>query len=688
MKDQQLKRNWLIERAEEYHNSSPTAVPTVSDGEWDIKWHEYIEEYPEDIEIHKLVMDNSNSDRMEPIPIPMFSLDKIKNIEVLYDWISTIHEKYGNQKFVLSAKFDGISLVTKDNEGLAWTRGDGTEGMRSHDHYRSLKLPFFTDIKGIDYTFGEALPTKRAFTELISPEPYASGRSFASSMFRTDHVKESEIKSLSYMRYGIGGEVGEDMDKTAQLFTLDKLNIVKMMEPSNPLAIHIDSSEILDTESNDFLAKLDALYNHFNKTFECDGIVFDVNDAKIRKELGRNSKNNPVYAKAFKLAKWNERKNTKITGYDFNISKQGLLKGTVTFVPVMIGGCEIKQATFYNASFISDFCLVPGANITICKSGDVIPKIVAVEGIEIPMKEDYPKRAKEFKAALEKASEAIQEIHGNFATDDLMECPSCGSILKWNDTMVDLVCNHNDCEGMRKSKLEYFSNKLEIDGIDSKGIEKFFNFGYSSPERFFHVGRHDIYTQYGWGATFANKVVGQFEKIKEDGLPLAKWIKALDLTEGIVGEENIQKMLNHLINNMGYDFQESTVSSHFIDGLQTIEGIGHRSASSFLCALEAFNVDFDWCKVSYYTEEEPGQSNDDFASEKICFSGCRASELMKSIIGEGGGKVVGSVSSKTTTLVVKDKSEKTLSSGKAVKAVEEGVLILTFDEFKEKYNVR
>lgn len=111
--------------------------PIMSDKEYD-SMKESLEKYFPDSDILKksIVEESVKGDRMEKLPFPMFSLEKVKTVDEIVRWAKDVWGLSSNDRVVITPKYDGISLLVDETTNDCWTRGDGTEGQNSRDHYR------------------------------------------------------------------------------------------------------------------------------------------------------------------------------------------------------------------------------------------------------------------------------------------------------------------------------------------------------------------------------------------------------------------------------------------------------------------------------------------------------------------------------------------------------------------------
>lgn len=112
-----------------------------------------------------------------------------------------------------------------------------------------------------------------------------------------------------------------------------------------------------DIELNSFLNE--DLYNVFNDKYKIDGIVIEVDEAKVRSEIGRLNNGNPGYAIAFKREEWCDVYQTTVKSIEYGIGKTGVLNPVIVIDPVEMDGATVSRATAYNAKHSSKETFAP-----------------------------------------------------------------------------------------------------------------------------------------------------------------------------------------------------------------------------------------------------------------------------------------------------------------------------------------
>jgi NAD-dependent DNA ligase len=605
-----------------YDSNYREGTPICSDEAYDRLVEELIEKFPDSELLKKGIVEQKVS-RKQRLPLPMFSLNKCKTIEEIKQWLQS-NNISEDELLVVTPKYDGISLVVNELDKQAWTRGDGEFGQESKAHFRELRG--YNSNPYTVYSFGEAIMSNENFQK--HKDQYANPRNMVAGLFNRDIISVGKLKDVDYIRYGTDFSA---YSKAQQLEMLNKLNTVKVLQ-------WFTTCERLNKNS------LDELYKGWSKDYQIDGLVIDINSSTLRNELGREENMNPKYARAYKNPEWSGSAEVRVTGITWQVSKQGKLKPIINIEPTEVSGVTISNVTGYNAAYIFDNNIAEDSVIQIVRSGDVIPKhikTVSFEGYECMLLQDA-----------------------------IVECPCCYQPTKWDETMTEVICTNPECQDKLIAKLVHFFSTLEVEDFGEPSIRTFYLNGFKTVEAILNMKQIDIVSIEGFGIKSSVKLISQFGKIKR-GVSLAKILHALDVFDGLIGEKTCQKIFDEAENY------------YILDSIIKVEGIAEKTARVFSEGITRYIAldGMDLVKITHIQSPKEAVLGDKLKDEKICFTGCRPSKDMGKKIQQEGGQVVSGVSKNTTMLVVKDKSETTLSSNKAVTAKKLGIKIVEFKYF-------
>ena len=608
-------------------------------------------------------LDEVDSDRKETLKYPMFSLDKESSIEEIKKWILNKGLPLSTM-LVCTAKYDGISILKDEWNWEVWSRGDGVEGETMHEHYKKLndksnKIKLFT--------IGEMIIPKPVFASRTfyrdNGEPFKNARNMIAGLKNSDTIS-NDLQYAKHVRYGFADE-DFMMNKSEQLdFITGHLALVPYrVFPASSLDINV----------------LNDLFVEWGKEYDIDGLVLDIDDKNIRKQLGRERNNNPAYARAFKNPEWATKNIVPQKSIEWNLSKTKALKPVVLVEPFDVEGVTISRVTGYNAKFILDNQIGEGAELEIIRSGGVIPKIIGVTKVG---KVDLP-----------------------------TICPSCGEKLSWNENNVDLICTNKDCGEIKFQKLAFFFVRFKITGFAEKTIKKFFDAGYDTVGKILSMNLAQIQSLEGMGNLSATKLLKEFdEKIKSapfevighasgcfenigsrklkmiiEGIKELKNEYSEVESDFVEFEKAIGKMDLSLIINM---LRFPSVRTQIVEHLNLIKGMSQKTSENFLNGLVCFNKFMENLNIQISDEpkvkkETPKNNNTnmtnvDLTGREFVFTGFRDAEL-KSFIENCGGIVKDGITKNTTDLLTKNEDS---TSAKAVKAKSIGANVSQVDSFK------
>jgi NAD-dependent DNA ligase len=579
----------------------------------DEKYDSLLELLPADDPIHSEIghIDTTDS-RKEKLPFRMASMNKLKNIDDYKDWLRLkgIPE---TTELIITPKYDGLSLLVEEETKKAWTRGNGEVGQNATDHYAVLNCQ--TEVIDI-YSFGEVIISRKNFEKY--KDDFANARNLVAGKMN-DKYPSKILEDCDYIRFGLKN--GKKRTKKEELDTLNTyLNKVQV-----PYLV-IKTNQI----SESLLADL---FKKWNEDYEIDGLIIEVNDHKLREELGtETSSGNPCYARAFK-GDIEEVKETAITSITWQVSKQGFLKPVVHIVPVKLDGATVSNVTGNNARFIFENEIGQNAVARVKRSGMVIPQFVEI---------------------LKAGENGL-----------VKECPICQSDVKWNENQIELVCTNPDCEGQQLQKLIAFFKIMKVENVSEGTVEDFFARGYTTIKDILNISQEEMSTWYGWGKRSAEIVYNSIRSKLSD-VSLERVQHASGLFYGL-GSKKLA-LVNHLENTT-------------VEEIVQIEGFSYKSAEIYLKGLSKFKEWISELPITIKSKEETqmkstGQKCNGWA---VVFTGFRSEELSDKIVAEGGEMKSG-VSKNATHLVMKEKG---LGTSKERKAIELGLEIMDIQELEQ-----
>lgn len=308
-------------------------------------------------------------ERKEKLPYIMASLNKVKTLEDIKKWVNSKGIPTTTE-YILTPKYDGMSLCVKEKAQQAWTGGqDGIHGRKSHEHFKIINRNCLAIPNEGLKTIGEVIMAKSVFKAKYIDSDFimsngkkpANARNFVGGLLNKDEPSEI-LKDTLYIRY------------STNLTNLSKVEQLNICNTLNEIVVpyHVNTIGELTEEY------LKQLFFEWREDFDIDGIVIDINDAVLRNKLGREtSTENPCFARAYK-GNFEEVKETILDNIEWTVSKQGFLQPVGIVRPVNLDGATVSRVTLFNAAYVKHMKIRSGVKILIKRSGAVIPYLVKV----------------------------------------------------------------------------------------------------------------------------------------------------------------------------------------------------------------------------------------------------------------------------------------------------------------------
>lgn len=617
----------LMEADDQYHNDGESFL---TDSEYDSLVLILKKINPNDPYLSKVGSDVRGG--KVDLPYPMGSLDQVYEGDTV-KWVKELKAK--DEDFVITDKQDGTScLIIYGKNGklsIAYSRGNGFQGADITRHIRNIPSVPLKVSKPCAIR-GEVIMEDSVFEqfqqEMISskqrvyknPRNYVAGRMNAS---------ENTSKFYDAVKF-IGTSVVDPK--------MGKLEQMKFMEDNGfivtPYTV-MKGKELMDDHLIKYLNERRAA----SKT-AIDGIVIDIDKAEIRASLRRKSSSlNPMYSRKFKIGSEDNVTIAEVVKVHWNPSKAGYLKPRVEIKPVDLVGVTITYATGFNAKFIKDNIIGPGAKVQITRSGDVIPfiqKVVSASpsGPDLPMEHEFGE-------------------------------------LDWNDTGVDLILvNADENETVIINRLIDMFTALEVPHLKEGSIQKLFNAGYKTPESIIKASEDELKSILGDSA--GSKIFNGLRS-KLNGIPLGILAGASQLLGRGIGRRKMTK----LIEVLGEEYFLG--NNIHVKDIVKVEGFEEKTAEVIVSNIGNFQ-NFLKSIDGYYTLKKKEVNVDgDLVGTVVVFTGIRDKDLEAKIEARGG-TIGSSVSKNTTHLVAKDP---TSGSSKLKRAADMGVKIISIVEAKE-----
>lgn len=445
--------------------------PTMTDAQYDELYFSLKAQFPKD-PFFKTVGKQVSKNKAKLL-FKRGSLTK-SNPQQAIDWLSQTDESV-----IVTPKYDGLSITldydAKGNFVRATTRGDGTYGEDVTDraiHFKGF-VKKINPKSGIVSVTGEALIDKKTFEKKYA-DKYAMSRNLTVGKIKSDlsasayrlKTKPEDfdvLKDISFITYTSNLE-----SKSKTLRYLDKLGFLtaKILYAGDRLTSNL----------------IDSLLKKRDPSFDCDGIVIDIDSPKAIRKYGYQSDGKtPAFAIAVKPER-NDQESAEavISHIDWQMNKTGNLVPVAKLVePIKLSGASISSISLSNYDRWKSEGFGDGATVRIVRSGDVIPYADIV------------------KAAPTRVS---------------AKCPYCGGKVRKHG--VHLNCPNQDCSGMQLSALHNFFLKMKVDDIGFGTIKQLSDAGYDTVTKIVALRESQLLRLDKWGSTRAKKFVSEMQRIK------------------------------------------------------------------------------------------------------------------------------------------------------------------------------
>lgn len=601
---------------------------------------------------------------------PMLSLDNTYSEAELRDFdrrvMKGLNEPY---EYVCELKIDGVSISLHYQNGelkRAVTRGDGVQGDDVTTNVRTIgHIPLRINAPGIPEEFevrGEIFMPRAGFNLMnkqrseAGEQVFANPRNATAGTLKTQDSREVAKRPLDAFVYTL-------FDESTRTEThYERLNLLKKWG-FNISDIKAKCSSI--DQVLEFVREVEE--NRPKLSFDIDGIVIKVNSIEQQEILGYTAKA-PRWAIAYKYKP--EEAATTLLSIDFQVGRTGAITPVANLKPVLLAGTTVKRASLHNAGIMATLDVRVGDTVYVEKGGDIIPKITRI---------DFTKRPPEL-----------------FETEFIKNCPECNTPLVRAEGEAAWVCpNDRGCPPQIKGRLVHFISRraMNIESLGEGKIEMLYDAGlvHNVADLYDLTSDQLLNLQKLFAAkndTRERRVLLKEKSVENimKGLaasrqvPFERVLYALGLK--YIGETVAKKLARHFKN---IDSLISASEEQLVD----VDEIGTRIAGS---VIDYFADDYNRQVINrlrmhglqFSMQQTEEKISDKLSGMVIVVSGSFTMfpkrDDLKDAIEKHGGKVAGSVSSKTTFIVAGDK----MGPEKRVKAEALGIPIITEQEFMDK----
>ena len=587
---------------------------------------------------------------------PMLSLDNAFSYEALGEFDRRVRESSGREKveYIAEHKFDGLSISLQYVGGAlarGLTRGDGRTGEDVTPNVKTVRsVPLRVDpaaLKKVKLPAnfevrGEIVMPKKAFAELNRQQELSGGKIFANPRnaaaggVRVLDASITASRRLEFFAYYLL------VDGKSPFATLsESLQALK--------ALHFRASA--DWKLCDGIENVLAYCTHWDDkreklAYEIDGVVVKVNSIPIQNELGYTAKA-PRWAIAYKYPARQE--NTVVRDIIVNVGRTGTLTPVAILEPVQVGGVTVSRSTLHNMDEIDRLGVQIGDTVLVERAGEVIPHVLKV-----------------IKEAKDRRPFRMPE-----------KCPECGSTIHKAPDTVAYRCVNSACPAKRRESLLHFASRhaMNIDGLGEKIVDQLIEQSLVRDVADLYLLKLEkLIALERFAEKSAQNLLDEIAASKKASL--ARLIYALGIS--FVGERTGELLAGHFssLEELAGATQEQ---------LEEVSEVGPKVAAAiteFFSEPANVHLTKKLHKAGVHpTMEKREIKSDKFAGKSFVFTGGlanRSREDAAEIVKQHGGTISGSVSKKTSYVVVGSDP-----GSKHDKAKSLGVPVLTEKEFEK-----
>ncbi len=578
-------------------------------------------------------------------PIPLMSLQDVFSMEELTDFLNKIRQDLPDAEFSVEPKIDGLSVALEYEHGRfvrGATRGDGVIGEDITENLKTIRsipmlLPNAPErliVRGEVYMPKKSFAKLNEAQELQGKPLFANPRNAAAGSLRQLDPKITAKRGLDILVFNV--QLAQGIQFKTHTESLDFLK-----------QLHFKVIPYTCLENLEEIRKRVLAIHEERETLACDidGAVIKVNDLSLREQLGSTAKF-PRWAVAYKYPP--EIKSTVIEDIVVQVGRTGVLTPKAVVRPVRLAGTTVTNATLHNQDFITERDIRIGDTVHIRKAGEIIPEILDV---------DLSKRP----------ADAI-------AYRLPERCPVCGAPTEKDEDGAFLRCTGAECPAQLSRNIAHFVSRdaMNIDGLGAAIVDALIEKGYiASPADIYYLTEDNLKSLWQSGEIAAKKLLRAIDASKTQDV--SRLIYALGIRQvGVKTGKVLASAFGSLDALMGATVEELTELPDIgaVTAMSIVAWFAQSQAKHMIERLRQAGVNFLSIRqvedgrfagmtfvltgaLSRFTREE--------ATEKI--------ELF-------GGKVSGSVSKKTSMVVVGENA-----GSKERKARELGIPILTEDAF-------
>ena len=558
--------------------------------------------------------------------VPMLSLANTYSEQELKDFDRRVSSLLRNEpyRYIAELKIDGVAISLRYENGLfvqGATRGDGVQGDEITSNLktiRSIPLRAFEskrrlrnfEVRGEIYMQKKDFQKMNEERELAGEKLFVNARNSTSGTLKLQDPKIVASRPLNMFSYFLRTD---DVELKSHYDNLQLLREMGFVVNEHVRAC-TDIAEVMKF-CDEWEERREDL------PYDIDGVVVKVDSLRQQESLGAVAKS-PRWAIAYKFPA--QKVETKLKGITLQVGRIGTITPVAELEPVFVGGTTVSRATLHNEDYIEELGLRVGDTVVVEKGGDVIPKVSDVN----KSKERGPKK-------FEMPS----------------TCPVCGSKIYRPEGEAAYYCENAECPAQIRGRIEHFAHRgaMDIEGLGEAMIDLLVRSDLiHNAADVYALKKNQLVPLERMGEKSAQNLIDAIERSKKQ--TFQKVVFALGIRYVGAG---VAKLLAESFGSME-KLQDATAQE-----LEQVEGIGPRIAESVYRFFREKHAKSIVKKLQQagvtMKSSKPKSSSAPFAGKTFVLTGGLESmtrDEAKEKIEGLGGKVTGSVSSRTDYVVV------------------------------------
>ena len=579
--------------------------------------------------------------------VPLMSLQDVFSMEELNEFLNKILSEQADATFSVEPKIDGLSVALEYENGVfvrGATRGDGVVGENVTENLKTIRsIPM--RLEGAPDRLivrGEVFMPKKSFEKLNARQEalgkplFANPRNAAAGSLRQLDPKIAGQRGLDIYVFNV--QLAEGVTFTSHCESLEYLKQLRFKV--------IPYQKLSTVEEID--RQVEAINENRGELIcDIDGAVIKLDNLAQRENLGATAKF-PRWAAAYKYPP--EIKSTVVENIVVQVGRTGVLTPKAVVRPVRLAGTTVTNATLHNQDFISQRDIRIGDTVKIRKAGEIIPEILEVD---LSLR---PSDAKPYQIP--------------------MVCPVCGAPVEKDEEGAFLRCTGAECPAQLSRNIAHFVSRdaMDIDGLGDSIVESLIEKGLiHSAADSYYLNMEEISSLWKSGTTAAKKLLDAIEASKQQDL--SRLIYALGIRQVGTKTGKVLAAAFESLDNLMEASEEALME------VPDIGGITAQSIHSWFAQPQSQHLIMRLRQAGVNFLSQKKVTDNRFAGMTFVLTGALSRftrEEATEQIENFGGKASGSVSKKTTYVVVGENA-----GSKERKARELGIPVLTEEEFWE-----